>query len=196
MIIFTDIHGCFLTFEKLLKKVPDEEIVFLGDLVDRGPHSKQVVEFAMKEKVLCVQGNHDHMAWGAYEGASIQGYLLEDIWQNNGADATHRSYGGRIPNEHLNFLKALPLYLEFPGLLLSHTGNGRDGKDGFEKLWDRALLPARPGEFRIFGHTHGKYPVIERDYANIDTGAAYKNYGTLTAIQWPSLKIWQQEFCD
>lgn len=196
MIIISDIHGCFLTLRALLKKAPDEEIIFLGDLTDRGPRSKEVVQFTMDNNIPCTQGNHDHMVWGSYEGALVEGHRIEDVWRNCGANETHESYNGQIPKEHLLFLKSLPFYLEFPGLLLSHTGNGRDGKTLYDKIWDRSVYPAKPGEFRIFGHTHGQHPIIERDFANIDTGCAYKDYGKLTAIQWPSLKVWTQKNCD
>lgn len=195
MIIISDIHGCFLTLQALLKKVPDEEIIFLGDLIDRGPRSKEVVQFTMDQKIPCTQGNHDHMAWGSYEGAIVQGQRIEDVWIMNGADATYKSYGSQIPDNHLAFLKSLPFYFEFPGLLLSHTGNGRDGQDIYGKIWNRAISP-KSDEYLIFGHSRVSHPIIEPNYANIDTGCAYKSFGTLTAIQWPSLKIWQQKYCD
>lgn len=45
----SDVHGCYHTLMALLMQIPSEyEIVFLGDLVDRGPRSKQVVDFVRK----------------------------------------------------------------------------------------------------------------------------------------------------
>jgi len=41
-----DVHGCFYTLQKLLKKLPqDARVIFVGDLVDKGNYSKEVVEF-------------------------------------------------------------------------------------------------------------------------------------------------------
>jgi serine/threonine protein phosphatase 1 len=52
-------------------------------------------------------------------------------------------------------------------------------------------------KFHIFGHTPIKKPYFHRRFANIDTGCAFKDAGgSLTALEYPSLKIYQQENID
>lgn len=61
MIVIGDVHGCYKTLCALLDKLPDDKITFAGDLMDRGPGSKQVVDLVMEKGYQCVLGNHEHM---------------------------------------------------------------------------------------------------------------------------------------
>ena len=82
MIIISDVHGCLKTLEALIAKLPkDEPIVFTGDLVDRGPRSREVVKFVRDNGYLCVKGNHEVMTVD-----------MDDNWGHNGADKTLESY--------------------------------------------------------------------------------------------------------
>ena len=60
MNLIGDIQGNYHTLRALLKQMPDEEPVSVGDMVDRGPRSKEVLEFfRLNGKALL--GNHEHM---------------------------------------------------------------------------------------------------------------------------------------
>ena len=61
--IISDIAGNYKTLMALLEKMPqDEEIISVGDMVDRGPRSKEVIEFFMNnENATAIMGNHEHM---------------------------------------------------------------------------------------------------------------------------------------
>ncbi|MCR9145081.1 MAG: metallophosphoesterase [bacterium] len=61
MIIIGDVHGCYKSLRALVKKCPPEPICFVGDLIDRGPDSKGVVEFVRGEGHQCVLGNHEEL---------------------------------------------------------------------------------------------------------------------------------------
>jgi len=65
VIIIGDVHGCYKTLQALLAKIllnHNEQICFVGDLIDRGPKSKEVVDFVRDRGHLCVKGNHEDMA--------------------------------------------------------------------------------------------------------------------------------------
>jgi bis(5'-nucleosyl)-tetraphosphatase (symmetrical) len=68
-----DIHGCFSTFERLLRRIDyqdgADQIWFVGDLVNRGPDSLSVVRWAARHDAVCVLGNHDLSCLAAYCGA-------------------------------------------------------------------------------------------------------------------------------
>lgn len=206
-ICISDIHGSYKSLIALLKKCPDEEVIFLGDLVDRGPRSKEVVQFAIDEKIPCTMGNHCWLMWASFTGESLHGNKVSDIWSWNGAKETIDSYSPNfkprnikdirklIPDSHIDFLTNLPYYIEYDDVLLSHTGNGKVGRGIYEKVWERTILDDS-GKFLVHGHTPNKKVTIDKISANIDTGCAYKRYGTLSALRWPSMEIFTQENID
>ena len=60
--IIGDVHGCYKTLLALIKKLPkDIRICFVGDLIDRGENSKNVVEFIKSNNYDCILGNHKQM---------------------------------------------------------------------------------------------------------------------------------------
>jgi len=76
---------------KLVSLIPDDEIVLVGDLNDRGKDSRKVIEWAMKTpNVTTVDSNHGHMFVDFYDG--IKQYD-NGIFLLNGGDTTLRSYG-------------------------------------------------------------------------------------------------------
>ncbi len=84
MIIISDIHGCYKTLLKLLKQCPDEQLVFLGDLVDRGPDSASVVRFAMDNKIPTLMGNHEDLMLSDHGLSPIE--YDNGLWAYNGGD--------------------------------------------------------------------------------------------------------------
>ena len=57
-----DIHGCHLEFSALLKRLAptsDDTLVILGDLINRGPDSRRVLDIAREAKAICLLGNHE-----------------------------------------------------------------------------------------------------------------------------------------
>ena len=74
--IIGDVHGEYKTLMALLKKMPDYQPLFLGDMIDRGPDSKKVLDFAMKHG-KAVLGNHEHMMIDAYRKG---GYYQNSLW--------------------------------------------------------------------------------------------------------------------
>lgn len=183
MICITDIHGCYGTLLKLLEKCPSgHEVVFLGDLVDRGPYSAQVVKYARENKIRCVMGNHDHMMADYF--ADRPSDYDHGVWHSNGGMLAERSYSYR--NQMIDdaaWLGSLPPYIKEGKLFLSHTGHGDDPRL-FDAIWNRSFLFPDDGLFRIFGHTPQKTPLVTETFMLIDTGAAYKRHGlgVLTAL--------------
>ena len=190
MLIISDIHGCYWTLRRLLRKCPDEPLVFAGDLVDRGPYSREVVEFAMRERVPTVLGNHDHMMLAYLQ--RTQAYSETD-WTFNGGLQTLASWNDVIPEEVVAWFEQLPLYLQHGSLLVSHTGHGLMAEaDLITALWEREFAFPDDGLYRVFGHTRQREAVVTKTYACIDTGAAYG--GKLTALRWPSMTLYQQPY--
>jgi serine/threonine protein phosphatase 1 len=201
--IIGDVHGCYKTLLALVKQLPEKaKIVFVGDLINRGPQSKQVVDFVMKNGYDCVLGNHEDMMVNSEDLLEGNAFYYLD-WINNGGTTTIESYtseDGKFDKEtfksHVAWMKTLPLFLEYKDcknkndqhLLVSHSfaGNVFDWDEEKRKLLGKIfrghLLWGRPekfsmvkGVYNVFGHTvQDKGPKIKSFYANIDTGAVYK----------------------
>lgn len=131
MLIITDPHGCFLTFKKLYEEVtekfPGEPVVISGDLVDRGPRTKELIEFVIENKIQCIKGNHDDFmsdpaqldTW-LYNGGirAFQSYCLcEEGTDTRGfgfiINPDHVCEGTQLLEMHKEFLRGLPFYLEY-----------------------------------------------------------------------------------
>ncbi len=197
--VIGDIHGMFDPLVELLRRLPLEEgdeLVFLGDYIDRGPSSKEVVDFVanLKErgKAVPIKGNHEDMMLRCVE----MGDCL--TWEFNGAGATLRSFGsmGEI-RKRLSFFKSLPIYHEKGKFLMVHggvkPGVSLDEQEEFDMLWIRdefiySVNPI-PGRIVVFGHTPLERPLVLEDKIGIDTGCVYGGY--LTAIRLEDLKIYQ-----
>jgi serine/threonine protein phosphatase 1 len=116
--VIGDVHGNYQVLQKLVDKLPkDATIVFVGDLIDRGEQSAEVVRFVHETGHLCVLGNHEAMMItygslivGAYKNATQ--LQLDNIWYSNGGIQTLQSYGllefeNEAAYKAANFQKAL-----------------------------------------------------------------------------------------
>jgi serine/threonine protein phosphatase 1 len=195
-----DIHGSFIKLEKLLQHcmahcgASASRMIFLGDYVDRGGHSREVVDLLMAlqasapEDVVCLRGNHEDMLVAAAQ----QGGTYEVHWLLNGGDATLGSYGittpAEIPPTHLAWFASLPLAFTDEQRLYVHAGVmpgiGLDRQTKEHALWIREPFLSDPrdhGMFVVHGHTPSRSGTVELrpNRLNIDTGAYYG--GPLTA---------------
>ena len=158
--IVGDVHGEYTALLNLVAKTPKESrLVFVGDLVDRGSQSANVIQFIRKHKLACVKGNHEEMMieYGEAFIHSIENdepIEQDNKWLRNGGRETLLSYGlvsqkGKelIPHvfikefiflfkEDIAWLKHLPLYLE---LNITHPASGRPvvvSHSAIASVWD------------------------------------------------------------
>jgi len=129
--VIGDVHGCSKTFKRLLEIVGldrTDTLFLLGDLIDRGPDSRGVIETILRLQkdgfgIQPIRGNHEEMLLLAERTGVFDDLLL---WLHNGGDATLKSYGvdhpKDIPVEHLEFLEGLPYYRMTRQYLFVHAG--------------------------------------------------------------------------
>ena len=205
--VIGDIHGCFNTLKKLVEdiknKYPDTSIYCVGDLVDRGNFSYEVIEYIKAEEIKFTPGNHDYMFYYfVHEPFSGMG----TAWLYNGYESTMQSYNDRYEkiNEHLELIKTAPLYYNLDDCFICHAGisvflkrklskNILDDMEKFDKVileeleTDEGILWTRNelldlGKLQIIGHTRKNEVEYnkENNTAYIDTSVYTHN--KLTAI--------------
>lgn len=107
-----DVHGCLDELEKLLKQAgvgKRDTLVFVGDLVAKGPDSQGVVQLARERGALAVLGNHDaHVLAGRAGEKKLK--------------TTHAAVADALKGKDWAWLEALPLFLEVDGALVVHGG--------------------------------------------------------------------------
>jgi serine/threonine protein phosphatase 1 len=177
VIIIGDVHGCIHTLKDLLALIdPSEEVIFTGDLVDRGVDSKAVVDLVREKGYLSVMGNHERMLLNA-----VRHDLDQYLWAKyNGGQDTLDNFDGEIPEEYLDYFASMPLYIERGEFLISHSNRGEwetlsESADSVNLLWNRTKPYVPEGVFHVFGHTPLNMPALHTRWANVDTGCVFGN---------------------
>jgi len=206
--VIGDIAGNFKTLMALIDKMPEGDVIGVGDLIDRGPRSKDVLEWFM-ENGQAILGNHEHLMLDNYRK---MGYYQEGLWQYNGGNATINSFGGAPPSEEiLDWVESLPLYLETDDCLVAHSfvSHIYDLKESCELgdtvddnphsiIWNRQQPIRRPEyKMQIAGHNsqfgYRRFSDGEGEFAIcIDSSGN----GVLTGIHLTTMEIFQQEVID
>lgn len=203
-----DVHGCAGKLNTLLDRLPLERardtLVFLGDLIDRGPDSKEVIETICRLRrqgvaVRGLLGNHEYLLL-EYQ-ASGDGALLPYL-RANGIEATLASYGAAtqrgladlsfMPPAHREFLASLLPYWETEQFIFVHAGimpglplADHDLPTLCEKRGEFLTAEMPLGKRVVFGHTPFASPFVTPSKIGIDTGAVYGNL--LTAVELPAV---------
>lgn len=196
-----DIHGCLDLLRQLLAKVApgtEDQVVFLGDYIDRGPDSRGVIDYLLEfracwPQTVFLKGNHEAMLLDYLAGRERLRYLL------NGGETTLYNYRGeeglQIPAEHLQFLHGLRLYFETEHFIFAHAGLRPEvslkNQQEEDLLWIREdFLNSNYcwGKTVVFGHTPLRKPQLSDDRIGLDTGAVYGR--TLTCCDVINRKLW------
>lgn len=179
-----DVHGCLNTFLKLLDHwdPKSETLIQLGDLVDRGALSPEVIHLAFelqmnfKKETYFLRGNHEQLMIDYLKGEDRLG-----VWLSNGGNKTLIQFEeSQIdPNNYSTWLTDLPLIWENEHVQVTHAGFSGLGDPYNQKnpnglLWNRKPLN-NTGKLQVIGHTpswdgNPRFSPESNSW-NIDTGA-------------------------
>ena len=191
-----DLHGRFDLIEMALAKIADyaelpATLVTLGDYVDRGPNSRQVIERLMGGlgcqgwRLICLKGNHEDIMWQTCLG------MVPDCgwWLTNGGGATLISYGqgqgeevdvAVVPHEHLRWIERLRLMHDDRHRIFVHAGIdpnlSLDEQDSqvIWKIYDDRAEGGHGQRHIVHGHhQHANGPILKKNRTNLDTFAWY-----------------------
>lgn len=201
-IVIGDVHGHYDGLMNLLDTIAPEasdQVYFLGDLIDRGPQSYQVIEFVKNSPYQSLLGNHEHLLLEAFPNGQVYAPALQ-AWLQSGGRATVASYTDMdVLVEHVQWIRTLPTYLDLGDVWLVHAGVHPEmplEQQGYaEFCWirdefHRSTQPYFSDKVIITGHTitftfQGVVPgAIARGqgWLGIDTGAYHPKSGWLTAL--------------
>jgi serine/threonine protein phosphatase 1 len=191
-----DLHGRFDLLSAAYDRLRDIQtpgtIVHLGDYVDRGPQSREIIGFLMDDATVppgwrrvCLKGNHEAMM---AQVCATPGLIK--WWLQNGGGSTLISYGaaigqkadvGIVPVEHVQWLHQLPLYHEDANRVFVHAGV-KDGiplpeQDDETLLWMLYPDGAEDGygdKHVVHGHHQFESgPLLFQGRTDLDTFAWY-----------------------
>ena len=212
-----DVHGRADLLQTLFQKInADAEeagatphLVMLGDYIDRGFQSRQVIEFLMSEKLSrfetrFLKGNHEEALlrfleqpehgpeWANYGGRETlvsygvrppRSLTMNDEWR-----AAHQQFLEKFPSSHLHFMRGLEVSVRLGDYGFVHAGTrpGRafDAQEEHDLLWIRdEFLNAggRDDVVVVHGHTPADDAYSDFRRINVDTGAYFS--GRLTAVR-------------
>jgi serine/threonine protein phosphatase 1 len=199
-----DLHGCADLLSAMLRRIDDDlktrpiaksVQVFLGDYIDRGPNSRQVIDLliarSQAQDVQFLRGNHE---------VCLSQFLSDPTmlaeWRHLGGINTLLSYGVRptsdhqshrevadafrqaLPDSHRDFIQGLALSFTCGDYFFAHAGVRPgiplDKQRQHDLLWirDDFLLHEEDfGKVVVHGHTPTVEPVVKSNRINIDTGA-------------------------
>lgn len=200
-----DIHGCFDKLCALMDKIPidfnRDLLIFIGDYIDRGSSSIEVVDYLVNLKqrlpeTIFLKGNHEDMLENYLDGSDRFTYLLNGGQRTLDAYLNHSQNPGGypVPSEHLEFFNSLNLYYQTDDYIFVHAGLRKkiplEKQEKMDLLWIRDEFIYSDFDFGkrvIFGHTPFREPLVQKNKIGIDTGAVYGN--RLTCVQLPEMKF-------
>lgn len=209
-IIIGDVHGHYEALLVLLDAIApnaSDAVYFLGDLIDRGPQSAQVVDLVMKNHYRCLFGNHEQMLLEVLGSQMAASNLFQD-WLYCGGYNTLLSYNYKVPQDHIEWMQTLPLYLDLGDLWLVHAGVHPDwpleAQSADQFCWIRDEFhcmtePYFPDKLIITGHTITfTFPGVEpgnlasgAGWLDIDTGVYHPYSGWLTGLDINQQLVYQ-----
>ncbi len=202
----TDIHGCYGTYQSLLEKIAltkEDELYLLGDLIDRGPMGKAVMDHVMQMtedgyKITPLMGNHEYMFLQTIDETIpyCWDYRRYQNWIKNGGITTLINFGYKrqddikgIDKKYEAFLKSMKSYVELDNCILVHAGFNFKDEDIFKdtqsmywaRNWYESIQPEKlNNKIIIHGHATRRFDTLEQDIQemkypaiDIDCGCVY-----------------------
>lgn len=206
LIALGDVHGCVHALDAVLDAIgpgQGDHLVFLGDLIDQGRDSRDVLdrllELPKRCRVTLIEGNHEEMILAARAGEPALRY-----WEECGGYATLNSYRygaglSAVPDEHWRLIESAVPFLETAGFIFTHANYlplvPMSEQPEHQLRW--ALFepaeahPHVSGKPVVVGHTEQRNcEILNLGFALcIDTSCW--RHGWLTALEVSTGQVWQ-----
>ena len=205
-----DVHGQYDKLKKLMRKIKfdpaQDKLIFLGDLIDRGPESLQCFDYVMHlqkqhpESVIYLMGNHEREMLDYYDALAktkdeLDVRLLNRTsqWLVYGGDKTLpqlQKLGAKALQNRLDYARNLPLYYRMGDFYFCHAGV----KPGvpLDQQQEKDLIWIRSEFYEGYqGITWDMYPVIRDNHIILCDTGSYMENGRLSCIDVITKYVWQ-----
>ena len=210
-VVIGDVHGHYqglMDLFHLLELGETDLVYFLGDLIDRGPDSAQVVDFVKEGAHSCLLGNHEQLMLESF-GYGRPNHATLQMWLHCGGRATLDSYQSVSHlQSHLRWMQSLPTCLDLGDTWLVHAGVHPDipleQQTAREFCWirddfHRIRQPYFPNKLIVTGHTITfTFPGVQpgqlaqgQGWLDIETGAYHPKSGWMTALDLTYQQVYQ-----
>jgi serine/threonine protein phosphatase 1 len=222
--VISDVHGCSKTLKKLLKKInlkKSDVLFFLGDYIDRGPNSAEVIDIILKLKrknynIYTLRGNHEHnliAIINQYDSSSVFKFVKTRL-KSNDLFRTNK----KLKLKYKNFIQNTVFYIELEDFFLVHAGfnfknkNFLTDKNSMLEIrnWETDASQTK-GKRIVHGHQPTDFEEIKQYVVNknmripLDNGCVYKknsyknsdlNLGRLCCLNLDSFELICQKNID
>jgi predicted phosphodiesterase len=198
-----DVHGCIEELKELLVKVSydntTDRLIYLGDILNKGPKSADVLRFIRKQNVECILGNNEVgfleiVRNGGYEDSSIYD-VISDL-------------GGEL-DDYCQWIEKFPTYIEEDDFIAVHAGIDPTKSVSESSVRIRTTIRTWDGEGKnlnnqndpkwyelytgekviVYGHYAAQKLQVRDKTIGLDSGCVFG--GELTCLIWPSREIVQ-----
>lgn len=210
--VIGDVHGCSATLKELLDSICginiNDKLIFVGDLIDKGPDSKAVLDYVLKLKELnyeitYIRGNHEQMMLNSLDNAKA----MKDWFRNGGKNTLDNFdvyHPGFIEDKYIDFILSSKYYCLMDKFVVTHAGLNFNIDNPFN---DTAKMLSARGDYcdsekignrkLIVGHTPTSLDKIKssiyHSLIKIDGGCVYhkqvQGLGYLVALELESLEL-------
>jgi serine/threonine protein phosphatase 1 len=217
-----DIHGRADLLTETIARIDEDRArrpighafeVYLGDYVDRGPHSKTVINLLAMRFLdfgaVCLRGNHEDLMtrflhdpaylhhWQQLGGMqTLASYGVRERSRDETEIDLHRRFQEAFPYAHQLFLQCLRDSFYCGDFLFVHAGIRPtvplEQQDRMDLLWIRHEFlnsTQHHGKFIVHGHTPVPHPDVRHNRINIDTGAWHTGILTCVAIEGTTILV-------
>lgn len=210
--IVGDVHGDPKRLRRALRSLlrSDLAVIFVGDYVNRGPGSREVLDQLVKAaaqlgaRLTLLRGNHDQvlldfLADGDPRPLTAHGGVPTVRSYLEGGEGGFEDFRAAFPEDHLRLLQSTTDFYEREDLLVTHAGfnpanvESRSSHDvrgpGFRAIFEHAGPWPRP--LTVCGHfiQHNQRPYLSESLICIDTGCGSLEDGALTVLYLPSRQM-------
>jgi len=120
LIVYGDVHGCLDEFKELRQKIApklNDIEVSLGDIINKGPYSKELVEYFIEHKIHAVIGNHEDKILRYYRFKKLK-KENHSIVLSESQQKVYNTFGPA----HFEYFSNMPLFYKFGKVTLLHAG--------------------------------------------------------------------------